>query len=713
MTQGSRLLAGVSFSFRCCCFPATASLRAAWTHPRRCVQVSFLGEPLAVRTDERHSHEHAYLYFFFLPCPRPPTPLLLLSPNRRDRGRNKKGGAQHLSCITFSQFRCTSALLTPPPSPSSMCDLCPRKDGVHRHACPLYSSSVLSLTHAQKKKNRPASPQLLPTLALLLSSHARQPHRPLRCRVSSVDRTMEHVASALSALKPTLEKHDLGSWTPADVARLCAMLREYGKLERRKKCGTCCHNDAAIPPASLSSSSNAQPSLSRESDDSEIESDTDAEAFAGAISEVDQCLSLVRDFLKKRIPFGVAAEPTVPAGKAERQAPQSSTTGTAPKKRARSPNGETPSSSLMSNTIHSYAAAISTPVYAVDAFLYSEDDIEKLVEEKQLTREYCCRCGSTDLGLVEFITHSFSQDQLVYLSCFLLPHLLDVVVTSDEASSPLTITDVGSRLGIVLWACAFALQRGLLAPERTSAADASAGDAAPEVQLVGIELDEALVKISENVVRRFFAPRRRHAPKLVSAPQLAAAGGRSAELPDVSSRIQLLQSNCFEGAAASLLSDSSLVVMHNVFEYFCSTAVEHARCWLKLRRLVHRSGQFLVCSPALEVTFGTFTEEVWSQACELEFGKKAGVSSAPLAWLASYVEPFDIAGVASDFLAMRVPSFDYCHDGCNEDKPDGDHHHRRSRDHCHHHSDDEHEGDGEESSEMEEQIRHIFVYRVK
>lgn len=522
---------------------------------------------------------------------------------------------------------------------------------------------------------------------------------------------MERVASVLSALKPTLEKHQLGSWKPAEVDRLCAMLREYGKQERRDKCGTSCLDGAATALASLPSSSSVPPSLPSGGDDVEDENDADEEAFAGVVSEVDRCLSLVRDFLKRRMPFGAVVEPTLPAGTAERQAPQSSSADIISCKRARSLSGEPSSSAPTSNSVHSGAAVVEAPVYAVDAFLYAEGDIEKLVEAKKLAREYCCRCGSTDLGLVEFITHSFSQDQLVYLSCFLLPHLLDVVVASHEASRPLSIVDVGSRLGIVLWACAFALQRGLLAPAQAATTDAAADDAAPEVNLVGIELDATFVKISQDVARRFFAQRRRHAPKLVSVPQPAAANGVDAKLPDVSSSIQLLQSDCFEGAAASALSESSLVVMHNVFEYFCTTAVEHARCWLKLRRLVHRSGQFLVCSPALEVTLGTFTDEVWLQAWQLENGNDARGASTPLAWLASYVEPFDTADVASDFLTMRTLSCEGCDAGSDGDKHHEDHH-GRSRDH-HHHSSEDDEGDGEEDSEMAEQIQRIYVYCVK
>ncbi|CAJ1022781.1 hypothetical protein Q4I30_002985 [Leishmania utingensis] len=520
---------------------------------------------------------------------------------------------------------------------------------------------------------------------------------------------MERVESMLSALTPILKRHQLGSWKPAEVERLCTMLRKYGKQEPQEECGAYCNSGATTTAASLPSPSSAPSPPSSRDDNVQGESDTDEEAFVGAISEVDRCLNLVRNFLKRRMPFGVVVEPTVPAGTAEPQAPQSSITGTSSKKRARSPSGEARVSAPASNGVHSGAAVVAAPVYAVDAFLYSEADIEKLVEAKKVAREYCCRCGSTDIRLSEFITHSFSQDQLLYLSCFLLPHLLEVVVASDEASRPLSIVDVGSRLGIVLWACAFALQWGILAPQRSVAA-------APEVQLVGIELDATFVKISQDTVRRFFAPRRRHAPKLSLPLQTAGADDVSSELADVSSSIQLLQSDCFEGDAAAVLCSSALVVMHNVFEYFCASAVEHARCWLKLHRLVHRSGQLLVCSPALEVTFGTFTEEVWLQACQLENEKDAGATSTPLAWLESYVEPFDTNDVTSDFLTLRALSREGCNsdgDGTVHDENQHDHHHGHRCGHLHHSRSEADEGDEEAVSEAVEQIQRIYVYRVK
>ncbi|KAG5480561.1 hypothetical protein LSCM1_06265 [Leishmania martiniquensis] len=523
---------------------------------------------------------------------------------------------------------------------------------------------------------------------------------------------MDRVQSMLSALMPTLEKHQMGSWKPAEVERLCRMLRNYGNEEQREGCDACGNSGTTTAPASFPSPSCGPSSSPSRGDNVPGESDADEEAFVGAVEEVDRCLDRVRDFLKQRMPFGVLTEPTAPASATQLQAPQLGTVDAASKKRARSPCAEALFSAAASSDAHNGAAVVAAPVYAVDAFLYSEDDIEELVKEKKVSREYCRHCGGTDLGLTEFITHSLSQDQLLYLSCFLFPHLLDEVVASDETSRPLSIVDVGSRLGVVLWACAFSLQWGLLAPRRAATAGADAGDTAADVQLVGVEVDAAFVKISQDVVRRFFAPRRWNAPTLNSVLPPAAADGASAKLADVSSSIRLLQNNCFDGAAAAALSDSSLVVMHNVFEYFCATVVEHAHCWLKLRRLVHRSGQLLVCSPALEETLGAFTEEVWSQALELEKGTNAGDTSTPLAWLTSYVEPLDTADVASAFLRLRGRCRGGLDIDSNEDPHDEDcHAHELGGGHHHYRSSEEEEG--EERSELAEQIQGIYVYRVK
>ncbi|KPI83888.1 hypothetical protein ABL78_7066 [Leptomonas seymouri] len=523
---------------------------------------------------------------------------------------------------------------------------------------------------------------------------------------------MERVEETMSALIPALESHEIGAWDPSQVDLLCSMLREYGSQARASTARKSTHRTHTPNPG-------------EDEEEEEEEEEVDEEAlFVEAVSEVDRGLGRTREFLKSRLSYGVQPEPTHIPGSEVAAASYLN------KKRPRSPddsktqveiaNGQMPSTSVMP-----------APVYAVDSFLYSEDDIEELVKAKHITREYCTRCGCTSIGLCEFITHSFSQDQLLYLSCFLLPHVLRQVTSAaaraergKETAPSLSIVDVGSRLGVVLWACAFALQQGALVQPPSGDDEDEKEDEAeePEVHITGVEIDEAYMKLSQDVLRRFFLPRRRRAPRLDCADSNYDIN--AIEAMDVSPRLHLVQSNCFDGAGAEALSRASVVVLHNVFEYFSASPVEHAKCWLKLRRLACHTGKFLVCSPALEETLSGFTAEVWAAAWAAESGGQAGAAVAPLSWQSSFVERVDVSVVANNFLAMRALSCEdgdgggccegdsCCEEGCCHGSQNADNHSR----------DDKDAGDaagscvdgeaGGEDSDVEEQIRKIYVYRV-
>lgn len=524
---------------------------------------------------------------------------------------------------------------------------------------------------------------------------------------------MERVEETLSALMPALESHEIGSWETGEVELLCAMLKEYGAQARA----------SAAKKANTTATSSADEEESEEGDDEGDEEMSDEEEdeealFVAAVGEVDRGLARTRDFLKSRLPYGAHPEPT--------QIPR---VETASKKRARSPENTTEASST---------ALVTAPVYAVDSFLYAEDDINELVEAKQIAREYCARCGCTDIHLAEFITHSFSQDQLVYLSCFLFPHVLRQVISASVAETdtagPLHIVDVGSRLGVVLWACALALQQGALVQPPSEADeddDEEEEEEEPEVHITGVEMDPAYVKLSHDVLRRFFTPRRRQAPRLDKND-----ADPVEEVMDVSSQLHVIQSDCFVGDGAAALKDASLIVLHNVFEYFCSSPVAHAACWLKLRRLVGRRGRFLVCSPALEETLSGFTADVWAAAwAEVEGAEKKGAAVVPpLQWLASFVERVDVTAVSDNFLTMRALARDHgdgaeegsesdcCgDDGCDAGNGHGHSHgghghsHGHSHDghgHSHGHSHGAEEHDDEAESEVAEGVQNIYVYRV-
>ncbi|XP_036147680.1 uncharacterized protein LOC105831992 isoform X2 [Monomorium pharaonis] len=76
----------------------------------------------------------------------------------------------------------------------------------------------------------------------------------------------------------------------------------------------------------------------------------------------------------------------------------------------------------------------------IDEFLYSDEDIDKLVDNNQLQRYYCTDCKSRNIQPLIYLSHSMSQDGLYFIFKMLLPSLKNKIVL-----------DVGSRLGAILY----------------------------------------------------------------------------------------------------------------------------------------------------------------------------------------------------------------------------------------------------------------------
>lgn len=480
------------------------------------------------------------------------------------------------------------------------------------------------------------------------------------------------MSQLFAALMPLLDEHRFMSFNNAELQGLNVMLQEY--------------HEARNDEAKAKNRHSAKPSFAgdNDSDDSDA-AEEEIMRQRTCMAEMDEALAKIRRFLQRRIPFGTIEEPNAAPSTASGAVKGVAET-TSNLKRVRTEELADPDS------------AVPAPVYAVDAFLYEEHDIDALAAAHQLSREYCRRCGGTDIGLCDFITHSFSQDQIVYLSGCLLPHLLSSsefsVMTSTggktdgavPAPSLVRVVDVGSRLGIVLWGCALAMQHGLLSlpPQH-------------KLMLTGVELDKHLVAVQKDVFSRFFAPRRRCAPRVTDhAGHCGCEGGSTAELPSVAEQVEILQCSCFEGPGRQSLQGAAVVVLHNVFEYFSSGAEEHLRCWQQIRQLVCHPGQLLICSPSLESTLSSFSPDVWSTV----MGSDKGDSEAPERWLASYAERVDIAATAASFLKAREVD-----GGCDED--------------CSSHDEaagpldrDTADGDGG-ASELAELVNSIHVYRVR
>ncbi|KAM3870929.1 uncharacterized protein ACN63O_004155 [Diretmus argenteus] len=113
----------------------------------------------------------------------------------------------------------------------------------------------------------------------------------------------------------------------------------------------------------------------------------------------------------------------------------------------------------------------SRPTVHVDAFLYDEQQLELLCEEGRMSRFYCLSCGSYRTSSLDFISHSFSIDELQFLFQNILPDLTGRL-----------LLDVGSRLGAVLYG-------GYL---YSSAA-----------RLVGVEITEEFVRLQNATVEKY------------------------------------------------------------------------------------------------------------------------------------------------------------------------------------------------------------------
>lgn len=422
------------------------------------------------------------------------------------------------------------------------------------------------------------------------------------------------------------------------------------------------------------------------------------------IMKLDQLLQRIRAFLRRKVPFGSLPEPTTPLGKQD----------------------ELKCSDMPGNGIPCVAAK---PVFAVDGFLFLEKDIDELVEEGKINREYCRCCGSSDIGLTEFITHSFSQDQLVYLICFLFPHLIHLEVqrsantaqTNSVAPPVRTVLDVGSRLGVVLWATYFAALCGLLPPGIE--------------EVVGIELDTDFFHLQQEIGRRFCS-------RQVLVPTLSSSSlpnERNQKKPRKENEplkylgCRVVGGSCFEGAGEAEMRMADIIILHNVFEYFTEGPAGHLQAWNRLKSIVNRPGQLLVCFPSLEETlkgleakgaFDVQNVDHRMQKSEKKKGKKNKATtkeaiSKAIQWVSNYVEHIDVSEVALQFFQYRQEIREQEQCGSELVNNEGRQHSQtvgyhvtngtlndRQNNSCS-------EEDEEEVPELLELVENIHVYRVK
>ncbi|XP_043284982.1 uncharacterized protein [Venturia canescens] len=177
----------------------------------------------------------------------------------------------------------------------------------------------------------------------------------------------------------------------------------------------------------------------------------------------------------------------------------------------------------------------------VDAFLYNDDELEDLVKDGKLSRNYCLDCGSTNTKPLIFISHSTSREELYHIFNTLLPPLDGKIVV-----------DVGSRLGAVLYG-AYAYT------------DAK--------RIIGVEMNKEFCDLQNEIIRKY----------------------------KMENRLEIINSRIEE--AAEVVKSADVLILNNVFEFYLSES-EEKEIWKFLHANL-KSGSFVVSRPAISETFAT------------------------------------------------------------------------------------------------------------
>ena len=369
------------------------------------------------------------------------------------------------------------------------------------------------------------------------------------------------VDSAFDEIQEVLEKHKVGKWSMDEMSQLGHLVTEFARSTRKRARdddGETNDADEAQCKDSTCTEHHHHHHHQRHATD-EQDDDEEDERYLKSLN-LFKYLGKIRQHLRKAVPFGRPEETVV--------VPQHSATFTA-----------------------------TTPTFEIDAFLYDEDDVDELAKAGKVSREYCEDCRSTKIGLSQFISHSFSREQLVFIFSYAIPSLLKrwegTSVVKDSKAPPQVnqLVDVGSRYGIVL---------------------AAAFSAAIAKSIVGLELNAYFVAQQQAMIQKFsMGP-------TVSASQL-----------DVTSE---------EGLA--VLAASDVVVLHNVFEWF-SNEKDQLSIWKKIRQALSRPGQLLIVCPQLD-------ESLLPLAATFE--AKFDVA----AFVESWVTEMNVAEVVEAFKAERL-----------------------------------------------------------
>ncbi|XP_022708662.1 uncharacterized protein LOC111271892 isoform X1 [Varroa jacobsoni] len=177
----------------------------------------------------------------------------------------------------------------------------------------------------------------------------------------------------------------------------------------------------------------------------------------------------------------------------------------------------------------------------VDAFLYPDEEINKLCEDGILSMSYCSDCGSRNIRPLTIISHSASKSRTQFIFQKVLPP--DLVNGG-------TVVDVGSRLGVLCY--------GAYLMSGAS-------------RIIGVELNSDLCTLQESVIQRF----------------------------SMNDRIQIVNADIV--SLPDVLAGANAVFINNSFEFF-SDHSKQREIWAFIARSC-KPGCILVTVPSLEDAF--------------------------------------------------------------------------------------------------------------
>ncbi|KAG1053252.1 hypothetical protein G6F43_004657 [Rhizopus delemar] len=176
----------------------------------------------------------------------------------------------------------------------------------------------------------------------------------------------------------------------------------------------------------------------------------------------------------------------------------------------------------------------------VDGFLFTEEDVDDMVEEGKMSRNYCLDCKSKKVTPLNFISHSASVLQLQFL--------YQVALASSVKDK--VIVDIGSRLGAVLYT-------GYLFTKAR--------------KLIGVEINEWFSNLQRETVKKY----------------------------KMEDRVQVICKD-IQAMPELLNKEADIVIMNNVFQFFNGLEIQQ-QIWKFIRTETKKKpGLLLVTLPSLQ-----------------------------------------------------------------------------------------------------------------